>query len=93
MTETLVSGSSRSISAAFCPIFWARAWQARWTVTPPSSGVIPGASPSLRAMSTRYSLTSKVAAASFLTAASSGKISGHSNLNINAQDGTSATMS
>ena len=36
-------------------MFWARAWQAMCSVTPPSSGSRPGASPSLRAMSTMYS--------------------------------------
>jgi len=52
ITATSASGSERSISAAFCPTFCARAWQARWIVTPPTSGDSPGVSPSLRATST-----------------------------------------
>ena len=43
------------------PMFWARAWQARCTLTPPSSGSRPGARPSFLAMSTTYSAMSKVA--------------------------------
>ena len=93
MTLIGVSGIRRSISVAFWPMFWARAWQAMCSVTPPPSGSSPGASPSLRAISTMYSATSNVASDNFLTAGSSGTISGHSNLSISAQDGTSATMS
>jgi hypothetical protein len=44
-------------------------------------------------MSTTYSETSKVALDSFFTAASPGRIKGHSNLSISAHDGTSAMMS
>jgi hypothetical protein len=44
-------------------------------------------------MSTTYSAESKVALASVFTASSPGRISGHSNFSISAQDGTSATMS
>ena len=58
------AGKRRSISAAFGPMFCARAWQARCTATPPSSGFRPGASPSFLAISTTYSLMSKVARAS-----------------------------
>ena len=65
ITATSASGSSRSISAAFCPMFCARAWQASCTVTPPSSGDRPGARPSFPAISTMYSVTSKVPSDSF----------------------------
>ena len=47
ITSTSASGISRSISAAFWPMFCARAWQARCSATPPSSGFRPGARPSL----------------------------------------------
>ena len=57
-----MSGTSRSISAAFWPMFWARAWHAMWTATPPGSGANPSTRPSFLAMSTRYSLMSDVAA-------------------------------
>ena len=56
-------GIRRSISAAFGPMFWARAWQARCTVTPSGSGFRPCGRPSFFAMSTTYSSMSKVAAA------------------------------
>ena len=42
------SGMRRSISAAFCPTFCARAWQAMCSATPPESGFRPGARPSRR---------------------------------------------
>ncbi len=51
-------------------------------------GCMPGARPSLLAMSTTYSLRSKVAFGEPLHASSSGRISGHSNFSISAQEGT-----
>ena len=45
ITATRVLGARRSISAALGPMFCARAWQARWTVTPSGSGRIPSGSP------------------------------------------------
>ena len=93
MTATRVLGIRRSISAALAPMFWARAWQARCTLTPPSTGSRPGARPSFLAMSTTYSRESKVACDSRSTAGSLGRISGHSNFSISAQDGVSATTS
>ncbi len=74
-------------------MFWAREWQAMCTAMPPSIGVRPGARPSLRAMSTTYSLMSNVARDSAITSGSSGRISGHSNFSISAQEGTSAITS
>ena len=38
MTSIFVCGIRRRSSAAFCPMFWARAWHAIWTVTGPESG-------------------------------------------------------
>ncbi|HWI26997.1 MAG TPA: hypothetical protein VN668_08490 [Stellaceae bacterium] len=93
MTARSGSGRRRSISAALAPMFCARAWQARCKLTPPESFSSPGASPSFLAMSTMYSLMSKVACARRFTPTSSGRISGHSNFSISAQDGTSATTS
>ena len=59
------SGIRRSISAAFWPMFWARAWQAICSVTPPSTRLQARARrPSRLAMSTTYSLMSKVASES-----------------------------
>ena len=60
ITSTGVSGIRRSISAALGPMFCARAWQARCTVTPSGSGFSPAGRPSFFAMSTTYSSMSKV---------------------------------
>jgi hypothetical protein len=53
----------------------------------------PGARPCFLAMSTTYSERSKVAFDSRSIAGSFGRISGHSNFSMSAQDGVSATMS
>ena len=42
-----VRAAACSISVAFWPMFWARAWQAMWTVTPPASGFMPAGQPLL----------------------------------------------
>ncbi len=57
ITLTSAFGTRRNISAAFCPMFWARAWQAMCTVINSGISAMPGARPSFFAISTTYSLT------------------------------------
>ena len=59
-------------------------------VTPPSSGCRPGARPPSWRCRRRIRQMSNVACDSRSTAGSSGRISGHSNFSISAQDGVSA---
>ena len=73
-------------------MFWARAWQAKWTPIDLGMASI-GARPQSLASRTTYSDTSKLCLASKATFAFSGSISGHSNLSISAQLVVSGTTS
>ena len=87
------SGMRRSISAALGPMFCARAWQARWTVTPSGSGCKPVGQALLLRDHHDIFVDVEGRPASRFTSAFSGTISGHSNLSISAQDAVSVTMS
>ena len=92
--STSASGISRSISAAFWPMFCARAWQAMCTrrrrrerLQAGRQAFLPGDVDDVFA-----DVEGRVGQAS-APSRSSGRISGHSNFSISAQDGTSATTS
>ncbi len=74
-------------------MFWARAWQAWCTTTPPATGFSPGTRPWALDSSTTYSEMSRVATESRFTPSFSGRISGHSNFIISPQLAVRATTS
>ena len=83
-----------SISAAFGPIFWARAWQARCTVTPSGNGDRPSGKPVfLGHVDHIFVDVEDVVGDAVSRLHCPGTISAHSNFSIRPQEAVSATMS